>query len=61
MKGKFNVNICILRSIVERAFNVFKGRGRIVRKKIEQKVPNVNKATIAACILHNICILMNDD
>ena len=40
---------------------MFKGRGRIVRKKIEQKVPNVNKATIAAGILHNICILMNDD
>lgn len=30
-------------------------------KKIEQKVPNVTKATIAACVLHNICISLNDE
>ena len=30
-------------------------------KKVEQKVPNVNKATIAGCVLHNIYVLFNDE
>ena len=42
-------------------FGMLKGRCRIVMKKIEQKMPNVNIATIAACVLHNICILLNDE
>ena len=58
---KFNVKLSALRSVVEWAFGMLKGRWRIVMKKIEQKVPNVNIATIAACVLHNICILLNDE
>ena len=58
---KFNVKLSALRSVVERAFGMLKGRWRIVMKKIEQKVPNVTKATIAACVLHNICISLNDE
>ena len=44
---KFSVRLSTLHCVVEQGFGMLKGRWRIVMKKIEQKVLNVNKATIA--------------
>ena len=44
---KLSVRLSALHCVVEQGFGMLKGRWRIVMKKIEQKVLNVNKATIA--------------
>ena len=59
-ESKFNTKLSALRSVVERAFGMLKGRWKIVMKKIEQKVGTLNKTIIAACVLHNVCIALND-
>ena len=53
---KFNLKVkrTVIRS------GMLKSRWRIVLKKIEQKTAMFKKTTIAACVLHNICIERGD-
>jgi len=55
-KVQFNTVLSKIRLIVERAFDVLKGRWRCLRKELEILAENVPGAIAACCILHNICI-----
>ena len=57
---KFNTKLSAIRSVVERAFGMLKGRWRIVMKKIKQQVGTLNKTITAACVLRNVCIALNE-
>lgn len=57
---RFNVKLSAMRSVVERAFGMLKGRWRILLKKVEQKHRSVARTVTAACILHNFCIMQGD-
>lgn len=47
--------------IVEHAFGLLKGRFGRINKFIEQRnLQPVKKIVLSACILHNICIINND-
>ena len=54
---KFNIKLSAMRSVVERAFGMLKLHWRPVYKKVEQKTRTLKKTVIAACFLHDICIV----
>lgn len=49
-----------MRSVIERAFGLLKGRWRILLKKIKQSHTTVPRSVTAACVLHNFCIMQGD-
>jgi nuclease HARBI1 len=57
----FNKVLSSMRMVVERAFGHLKGRWRILLKEIYcTEVERIIKIIHACCILHNLCIDMND-
>lgn len=59
-KKRFNAKLSAMRSVVERAFGMLKGRWRALLKKIEQDHTSVQRTVTAACVLHNFCLLHGD-
>ena len=53
----FNKIFCGLRSIIERAFGLLKNRWRLLLKMNEAELENAVRSIVAACVLHNFCIL----
>ena len=51
----FNKHLSSARVIVERAFDVLKGRFRILMKRMDVDLDNLVKTIITCCVLHNIC------
>ena len=49
------------REPVERAFGVLKGRWRILNTEVDEEISRVKVTVMAYCVLHNICILQEDD
>lgn len=49
-----------MRSVIERAFGLLKGRWRLLLKKIEQRQTTVPRSVTAACVLHKFCIMQGD-
>ena len=60
-QGKYNKTHASIRSNVERAFGVLKGRFARLRYIDQKSIKTIVVTIITACILHNICILNNDD
>lgn len=46
---------------MEQGFGLLKSRWRILFKKNEQDLSNVARTVTAALLMHNFCILNNDD
>lgn len=60
-KVKFNTRLSSRRSVIERAFGLLKGRFRRLREKLDMRlVEKIPLIVFACCVLHNICILLND-
>ena len=61
MQKKFNIKLCAARSAVERAFGKMKTRWRIPNKKNEQRLDSICRTVLAICVLHNLCITLDDE
>ena len=46
---------------IERAFALLKGRWRKLKYVNIAKVVDIPNIVIAACVLHNICLMIDDD
>ena len=60
-QNNFNRQLSKLRSTVERAFGLLKGRWRSLRGELNEDIALVSSTILACCILHNICIDMDDN
>lgn len=60
LEKQFNMKLSALRSVVERAFGMTKGRWRILLKKIEQEHESVSRTIVAACVLHIFCMMQGE-
>ena len=49
------------REPVERSFGHLKGRWRILLNEIDEETSRVKVTVMACCVLHNICIMSEDD
>ncbi|XP_020296626.1 protein ANTAGONIST OF LIKE HETEROCHROMATIN PROTEIN 1-like [Pseudomyrmex gracilis] len=59
-----NFNYCLssARTVIERAFGLLKGRFRSLLTVLDmERVDLIPEFIIACCVLHNICLLQNDD
>lgn len=57
----FNYLLSSSRSVIERAFSLFKKRFRCLKSLLDVKCLDwIPKYVIACCVLHNICIMQND-
>ena len=56
----FNKSSSSARVVVEQAFGLLKGRWRCLLNKLDESVEKVSSTIIACCILHNICLEVND-
>ena len=59
-KRRFNQKLNAMRSVIERAFGLLKGRWRLLLKKIEQSHTSVPQSLTAACVLHNFFVMQGD-
>lgn len=59
-QGDFNKSLSSARVVVEQAFGLLKGRWRCLLNKLDESVEKVSSTIIACCILHNICLEVND-
>ena len=59
-KRRFNEKLSAMRSVIERAFGLLKGRWRLLLKKIEQSHTSVPRSVTAAFVLHNFCVMQGD-
>ncbi|CAN7945902.1 unnamed protein product [Ixodes hexagonus] len=59
-QGDYNYCLSKSRRIVENAFGRLKARFRIIMKRTETKIENLNSVVRASCILHNVCERFND-
>lgn len=59
-KAHFNLCLSGARRIVENAFGRLKARFRVVSKRMEVEMGNVNNIIIACCILNNMCEDLTD-
>jgi hypothetical protein len=57
----FNYRLSRARCSVERAFGALKNRFRLLHKKIEFKLCNTTNIIKTAAILHNLCVMNNDN
>lgn len=57
---RFNIALSSKRQVIERAFGMLKGRFRRLKYINLKTVEEICKTVVAACILHNICIVEND-
>jgi len=57
---RFNYRLSKARVIIERAFGKLKSRWRCLLKQLEESTERVPQTIITCSILHNICILMDD-
>ena len=58
---EFNREFSKVRSSVERAFGVLKGRWRCLLKRLDNYTENASKVIIACCILHNMCQMNGEE
>ena len=58
---RFNYRLSKAHVVVERAFGKLKNRWRCLLKQLEESTDRVPKTIITCCILHNICIYMDDE
>ena len=58
-KRRFNEKLSAMRSVIERAFGLLKGRWRLLLKKIEQSHTSVPRS-MTAFVLHNFCVMQGD-
>ena len=56
----FNYRLSRARCSVERAFGALKNRFRLLHRKLEFKLNNTINIIKTAAVLHNICVLNND-
>ena len=56
----FNKSLSNARVVVEQAFGLLKGRWRCLLDKLDESVDKVLSTIITWCILHNICLEVND-
>jgi hypothetical protein len=57
----FNYRLSRARCSVERAFGALKNRFRLLHRKIEFKLKNTTNIIKTAAILHNLCVMNNDN
>ena len=57
----FNKELSQGRIVVEHGFGQTKGRWRCLDKRIDEDTGRIPHTIIACCVLHNICILLQDD
>ena len=58
---RFNYRLSRARMVVENAFGRLKGRWRILLKRIDSKLENVQDIIVTCCILHNLCEEWGED
>ena len=58
---RFNETHASIRSTIERAFGLLKGRFSRLQHIDQRNIQTIVTTVLAACVLHNICILNNDD
>ncbi|XP_038067665.1 protein ANTAGONIST OF LIKE HETEROCHROMATIN PROTEIN 1-like [Patiria miniata] len=58
---QFNKKLSSCRQVVERAIGLTKGRFRRLREVYCHQVKSICQLVTSACILHNMCILADDD
>ena len=58
---KYNKELSKARIVSEHAFGLTKGSWRVLLKRLDEDSDRVPSTIIACCVLHNICILENDD
>ena len=56
----FNKPLSSARVVIEQAFGLLKGRWRCLLDKLDGSVDKVPSTIITCCILHNICLKVND-
>ena len=56
----FNKSLSSARVVIEQAFGLLKGRWRCLLDKLDESVDEVHSTIITCCILHNICLEVND-
>ena len=56
----FYKSLSSARVVVEQAFGLLKGRWRCLLDKLDESVDKVPSTIITCCILHNICLEVND-
>ena len=57
----FNKALSAARVAVECAFGMLKNRWRILGKRLDSRILFANKIAIACAVLHNFCLLNQDD
>ena len=57
----FNKALSAARVAVECAFGMLKNRWRILGKRLDSRISFANKIAIACAVLHNFCLLNQDD
>lgn len=60
LQKNFNYRHSATRVIIENSFGLLKGRFRRLKYFENLKIPFIVKSIIAACIIHNICINLDD-
>ena len=58
---KYNITHASIRSVVERAFGLLKNRFTRLRYIHQQDIDTIVATILTACIMHNICILQEDE
>ena len=58
---RFNQTHASIRSTIERVFGLLKGRFSRLQHIDQRNIQTIVTTVLAACVLHNICILNNDD
>lgn len=56
----FYKSLSSARVVVEQAFGLLKGRWRCLLDKLDESVDKVPSTIITCCVLHNICLEVND-
>ncbi|XP_061195126.1 putative nuclease HARBI1 [Saccostrea echinata] len=60
-QNHFNYVHSSIRSNVERAFGILKGRFKRLKHIDQKNVSDIVRTILTACVLHNICILNHDE
>lgn len=57
---RYNITLSSKRQVIERAFGLLKGRFRRLKYVNMESVEEICQTIVAACVLHNICIIEHD-